>query len=96
MFADVTNNDSTILIREKIFKSIDKQFADNRLNTFFKHQSRLNHNFDHMKVIMTDLIISQLSSILFFMSIKFNFNVFDDFAIDVENKDRRIKQKKRE
>ena len=35
-----------------------------------------------MKVIMIDLIISQLSLISFFMSIKFNFNVFDDFAIN--------------
>ena len=47
-----------------------------------------------MKIIITDFIISQLSSISFFMSIEFDFNVFNDFAIDIENKNRRIKQKK--
>ena len=47
-----------------------------------------------MKVIMTDFIVLQLLSILFFMSIEFDFNVFNDFAINIENKNRRIKQRK--
>ena len=45
-----------------------------------------------MKLIIIDFIISQLSSLSFFMSIEFDFIVSDDFAIDVENKNRRIKQ----
>ena len=47
-----------------------------------------------MKIIMTDLIVSQLSSISFLMLIEFDFNISDDFTIDVENKNWRIKQKK--
>ena len=86
MFINVANNDSIISIREKTFKLIDKQSVNNRSSTFFKHQSRLNYNFDYMKIIMTDLIVSQLSSISFLMLIEFDFNISDDFTIDVENK----------
>ena len=91
MFVSVVNNDSTISIREKIFKSIDKQFVDNQLNTFSEHQSRLNHNSDHMKLTIINFIILQLSSLSFFMLIKFDFIVFDGFATNVENKNQYIK-----
>ena len=37
MFVNAANNDSTISIRKKTFKSIDKQFVDNRLNTLSEH-----------------------------------------------------------
>ena len=90
--------DSAISLNTKLFDIVDKREIENQSSQNFKHKIKF---FKSLSVvfsidqIMTDLnIFDNQSSISKFMINRSNFNAFDDFVVDVENKVKRKKHQK--